>query len=70
MNLTWCLPDYLISEYMYINIYKYSITYSVMKLSSNNSVAVARFSGSGSKQRFMKALAVSDISAGISGWIL
>ena len=41
-----------------------------MKLSSNNSVAVARFSGSGSKQRFMKALAVSDISAGISGWIL
>jgi hypothetical protein len=45
-------------------------TYSVKKLSSNNSAAVALLSGSGSKQNKMKFLAFSESSVGISGWIL
>jgi hypothetical protein len=45
-------------------------TYSVKKLSSNNSAAVALLPGSGSKQHKMKFLAFSESSVGISGWIL
>ena len=44
--------------------------YSVIKLSSNSSEAVALFRGSGSKHLLMKAMAVSDISEGMSGWAL
>jgi hypothetical protein len=53
---------------MFVTIMKES--YSVKKLSSNNSAAVALLSGSGSKQHKMKFLAFSESSVGISGWIL
>ena len=43
------------------------LTYSVMKLSSSNSAAVALLSGSGTKHLFWKSLALSDISSGIGG---
>lgn len=36
----------------------------------SRSSAVARRSGSGSKQRRIKALASGDMDSGISGWIL
>jgi hypothetical protein len=54
---------YMLSEFM-------EETYSVKKLSSNSSAAVALLSGSGSKQHKMKFLAFSESSVGISGWIL
>lgn len=43
---------------------------TVRNSSVSRSRAVARRSGSGSKQRRMKALASSDMDSGISGWIL
>lgn len=51
------------SKYKWFDI----ITYSHKKGSSNNAAAVARLSGSGMKQRFMKDLALGDNSLGISG---
>ena len=45
-------------------------SYSLMKGSSSNSVAVARFSASATKHLRRKFLAISDISGGISGWTL
>lgn len=43
---------------------------TVRNSSVSRSRAVARRSGSGSKQRRIKALASRDMDSGISGWIL